>query len=80
MQCANTSKCDCLPPCILYIFFADKAQWEDWSSHGGSLYGGFICDKVISIKDLQVYSKHWVDWCSFVEATMEFYGDPLLSG
>ena len=38
--------------------------------------GSFVVKSVAS-KTLQVYSKHWVDWCSFVEATMECQGDPL---
>ena len=44
-----------------------------------SAVGSFVA-KSVAPKTLQVYNKHWVDWCSFVEATMECQGDPLLSG
>ena len=64
----------------MLIYFSYRAVWEDGPLHGGSFCGGVICRKVSSIKDSPVYSKHWVDWCSFVEATMECQGDPLLSG
>ena len=41
--------------------------------------GSFVVKSVAS-KTLLVYSKHWIDWRSFVEAIVECQEDPLLSG